>query len=187
MTYAGTKRRVFISHYKGDINEVNAFIDTFANRAKVFVPYVLGANDNDEYIDTDNPAYAMTQIRKKYLQDSTVTIVLVGKCTHSRRYIDWEIKSSLQQGDSTPNGLMGIILPSMGNSAFLPPRLEDNWEKGHANCYARYWTYPNSPETLGKWIDDAYDARLNRAHLIKNSQNMMKYNGKCRVCGVTHQ
>ena len=133
--------------------------------------------------DTD---YVMSQIRDKYLQDTTVTIVLVGSCTHSRRYVDWEIKSSLRKGQYTPNGLMGIILPSMGSSASLPPRLEANWVKGHDNCYARYWVYPKSADALGRYIDDAHAARTGRANLITNSQAMMKYNAKCRVCGVTH-
>ena len=186
MAYTGVKRRVFISHFKGDGAEVDAFIDRFATKAGVFTPYCLGAGDNDDFINSTNPNYVMSQIRKKYLKDSTVTIVLVGGCTHSRRYVDWEIKSSLTQGEYNPNGLMGIILPSQGTSAHLPPRLEANWNKGHENCYARYWVYPSSPEQLGQWIDDAYAARTNRVGLIKNSQEMMKYNARCLVCGVTH-
>jgi hypothetical protein len=186
MAYQGTKRRVFISHYKGDSDEVDAFIDYFVNEQGVFTPYMLGANDNDDFIDSTNTDYVMSQIRKKYLKDTTVTIILVGSCTHSRRYVDWEIKSSLTQGETFPNGLMGIILPSQSKSAYMPPRLEENWSKGHSNCYARYWIYPSSVEQLGNWIEDAYSARTSRANLIKNSQDMMKYNARCKVCGVTH-
>ena len=186
MAYQGIRRKVFISHYKGDRKEVDAFIQKFATIERVFYPYVLGANDNDEFINSTNPEYVMTQIRKKYLLDTTVTIVLVGSCTHSRRYVDWELKSSLRQGDYTPNGLIGIVLPSQGNSAYLPPRFEDNWSKEHINCYARYWSYPKTANDLGAWIEDAYAARVKRAHLIKNSQDMMKYNAKCKVCGITH-
>lgn len=186
MTYQGTRRKVFISHYREDRQEVDAFIDRFANKEKVFIPYVLGANNNDEFIQSRNPEYVMTQIRKKYLQDTTVTIVLVGSCTHSRRYIDWEIKTSLRQGEYIPNGLMGIILPSQGKSAYLPPRLGANWSSGHENCYARYWVYPNSAEQLEEWIVDAFKARTTRNHLIRNSQDMMGYNAKCKVCGITH-
>lgn len=44
---------------------------------------------------------------------------------------------------------MGIILPSNGNSAYLPPMFEENWTEGrHANCFARYWIYPRSGEEL---------------------------------------
>lgn len=186
MAYNGIRRKVFISHYKGDKKEVDAFIEEFANKHKVFTPYVLGANDNNDFINSASPAYVMSQIRKKYLQDTTVTIALIGSCTHSRRYVDWEIKSSLQQGETLPNGLMGIILPSQGKSAHMPPRLKDNLTKGHIDCYARHWVYPSSPEELGKWIDDAFEARTSRAKFIKNSQEMMKYNGKCEICRMTH-
>lgn len=186
MSYQGIKRRVFISHYREDRKEVDAFIQKFANEEKVFTPYVLGANDNDKFINSTNPEYVMTQIREKYLLDTTVTIVLIGSCTHSRRYVDWELKSSLRQGNYIPNGVMGIILPSQGKSAYLPPRLKANWSEDNENSYGRYWIYPKSAQELGAWIDDAYNARTKRAYLIKNSQDMMKYNAKCKICGVTH-
>lgn len=182
----GEKRKVFISHYKGDKDEVEEFIKKFANEENVFIPKVLGANDNDDFINSTDTDYVMTQIRKKYLDDSTVTIILVGSCAHSRRYVDWELKSSLRQGSYTPNGVMGIILPSKGKNAYLPQRLEANWEEGHGNCYARYWVYPSTAKQLHDWIEDAFSARTSRAHLIKNSQDMMKYNRQCSVCNVTH-
>jgi len=177
------KRKVFISHYKGDRDEVDGFIEDFSD---VFIPKVLGANDNDDFIDSANTDYVMQRIREKYLGDSTVTIVLIGSCTHSRRYVDWEIKSSLRRGQYTPNGLLGILLPSQGKSAHLPPRFKENWEKGEINCYARYRAYPSFAQQLADWIEDAYQARTSRAHLIQNSQDMMKYNSKCKVCGETH-
>ena len=180
------KHRVFISHYKGDRYEVDKFIDTFANRLGIFTPYVLGAGNNYDYIDSSNTDYVMSQIRQKYLLDTTVTIVLVGSCTHSRRYVDWEIKTSLRQGNYTPNGLMGIVLPSQGNSAYLPQRFLDNWNQDHFNCYARYYRYPQNAYELASWIEDAYQARTTRRHLIRNSQDMMKYNARCKVCGITH-
>lgn len=177
------KRKVFISHYKGDRDEVDGFIEDFSD---VFIPKVLGANDNDDFIDSANTDYVMQRIREKYLGDSTVTIVLIGSCTHSRRYVDWEIKSSLRRGQYTPNGLLGILLPSQGKSAHLPPRFKENWEKGEINCYARYRAYPSFAQQLADWIEDAYQARTSRTHLIQNSQDMMKYNSKCKVCGETH-
>jgi hypothetical protein len=183
MTTNNTRRKVFISHYKDDRNEVDAFIHNFSH---LFIPKVLGANNNDNFINSTNTDYVMQQIRERYLGDSTVTIVLLGSCTHSRRYVDWEIKSSLRQGQYTPNGLMGIVLPSRDNSAHLPPRLAANWKLNHDNCYARYWSYPKSGFQLAQWIEDAHQSRSLRSHLIVNSQEMMKYNGTCKVCGVTH-
>ncbi len=185
-TQIGVKRKVFISHYKGDKVEVDDFIKKFCHKEDVFIPKVLGANNNDDFINSTNTDYVMTQIRSKYLQDSTVTIVLIGSCTHSRRYIDWELKSSLRQGLYTPNGVLGIVLPSQNNSALLPPRLRNNWNVEHTNCYTKYWKYPSTAESLHDYIEDAYQARTSRNHLISNSQDMMKYNKNCTTCGVTH-
>ncbi len=186
MAYAGTKRKVFISFYQGDKDEVDQFIAKWSDQEGVFTAKVLGASDNDDFIESNDTDYVMSQIRKKYLGDSSVTIVLIGSCTHSRRYVDWEIKSSLTQGSSPPNGLLGIVLPSKGDSAHLPPRFKDNWQSGEAKCYARYRSAPTSASQLGEWIEDAVAARTARAHLIQNSQDMMKYNAKCKVCEVTH-
>lgn len=187
MSWSGIKRRVFISHYGEDRAEVDSFINHFANSLQIFTPYVLGANNNDDFINSTNTDYVMNRIRELYLKDSTVTIVLIGSCTHSRRYIDWEIKSSLRQGTGyTPNGLIGIIIPSQGNSAYLPPRFEANWNQEHIDCYARYWVYPSSGDALGQWIDDAYNARTSRNRFINNSQSMMAYNSRCKVHNITH-
>lgn len=186
MAWSGIKRRVFISHFRGDRTEVDNFINHFANYLGIFTPYVLGANDNDEFIDSTNTDYVMGRIREKYLKDSTVTIVLLGSCTHSRRYVDWEIKSSLRQGNYTPNGLIGIVLPSQNNSAHLPPRFAANWNQEHYNCYGRYWSYPTTGNQLGEWIDDAYNGRTSRSNLIVNSQDMMKYNASCKIHNITH-
>jgi hypothetical protein len=186
MTFFGTQRKVFISFHQKDRPEVDNFINRWASNGGVFISKALGVSDNDDLIKSTDPEYVMSKIREKYLGDSTVTIVLIGKCTHSRRYVDWEIKASLRQGNFTPNGLLGILLPSCGNSAHLPSRFKDNWQKVESNCYARYRAYPTSDQQLAAWIEDAYNARTARAHLIQNTVDMMKYNGKCLACGITH-
>ena len=105
------KRKVFISYYHGDQEAVNKFVRDFGD---VFIPKTVGVKDGDFDFDSNDPQYIMRKIREQKLEDSTVTIVLVGSCTHSRRYVDWEVKASLQQGQSLPNGLIAINLPYMG-------------------------------------------------------------------------
>ncbi len=184
---ADTKHRVFVSYYQGDEDEVKKFIEKWAEDKGVFTAYAIGVSDDDEFINSDDPEYVMTQIRKNYMADTTVTIVLVGKCTHSRRYVDWEIKTSLRQGEKyIPNGLLAILLPSAGDSAHLPPRFKDNWNRDEKDCYARCRPAPTSADELRGWIEDAYKARTERAHLIKNSAEMFKYNHKCLVHDVIH-
>jgi len=178
------KRKLFISHYKGDRLEVDNFIKRFGH---LFISKVLGANDNDDFINSSNTDYVMSRIKQKYLNDSTVTLVLLGSCTHGRRYVDWEIKSSLQHSLLTsPNGLMGIVLPSQNNICNLPDRFLDNWNQEHSGCYAKFWSYPSTDQQLVDWIEDAYQARTSRKNLIDNSRPMLGYNGKCKIHGSTH-
>ena len=185
MVYYGTKRRVFISYSQRDRNEVGDFINRWAFQEQLFTPYSLGVFNDTQLINSTNPQYVMSQIRQKFLQDSTVTIVLMGTCTHSRRYVDWEVKASLQQGQSLPNGLLAICLPSLGDNAHLPNRIYDNWSKDGSG-YVQFISTPSSAQQFGDWIETAFNARTSKAHLIKNSQEMMKYNAKCRVHNVTH-
>ena len=177
------RRKCFISYYAGDKKEVDKFIEDCGD---VFIPKVIGVTDGDDFIDSDNSDYVMSKIREKYLGDSTVTLCLLGKCTHSRRYIDWELKTSLRQGSYTPNGLVGILLPSMGDSAHLPERFKENWNSDESQGYAIYRSYPTSKESLRGWIENAFTRRTSMSNLIKNSQSMFKYNHKCSVHDETH-
>lgn len=185
--YILPRRKVFISYYHGDQEAVNKFVSDFSD---VFIAKTVGVKDDDFKFHSNDPHYIMRRIREEKLSDSTVTIVLIGTCTHSRRYVDWEIKASLQQGLGTlPNGLIAINLPSMGNMDGLPERLSANVERdnlGKDIGYARYYVYPSSRDQLIKWIEDAYNARTKRANLIKNSKEMMKYNHQCKKHGITH-
>ena len=180
------RRKVFVSYCQRDRTEVESFVKRWTETEQVFIPKALGISDTDDFIDSDNPDYVMGQIRKLYLQDSSVTIVLLGTCTHSRRYVDWELKATLRQGEDLPNGLLGILLPSGGSGVHLPPRFQANWEQSEAKCYARYRVPPSSADILRTWIEDAYQARTSRSQFISNSADMMKYNAKCKVHEITH-
>jgi hypothetical protein len=180
------RRKVFISYFRADRAEVEAFVAYWGGAQNVFIPQIIGAYGED-LINSDDAEYVIGQIRTRYITDSTVTMVLIGPCTHSRRHVDWEIKASLRQGEVyTPNGLLGVILPNQGNAAWLPPRFEANWNRENRDCYARYYVAPTSSDQLRSWIEDAYFARTTRAHLIVNPADTMRYNGRCRVCAVTH-
>jgi len=178
---------VFISSFHNDRAEVDAFIYQWATVEKVFTPKALATFDNDDFINSDNPEYVMSEIRRKYIGDASVTIVLVGRCTHSRRYVDWEIKASLRRGESLPNGLLAYVLSSAMPQPNLPERLAANWNYNQQqNCYACYSVMPDSAATLREHIEDVFSRRTQRANLIKNDSDMMGYNAKCKVCGVTH-
>lgn len=196
------KRQVFISHFGDNKTEVDGFIYRWSTMEEVFTPKALGTFHNEDFINSNDTDYVMGEIRRKYLMDSSVTILLIGKCTHSRRYVDWELKSSLRRGLNVPNGLLAYVLPSamppshnlLGEIPWtsrawphLPERLSDNWNYNNPEqCYARYFVAPNSAAELRQQIESAVADRTNRADLIRNDRIMMCNNGKCRVCGVTH-
>jgi len=161
-----TRHRCFVSYHVDDEDEVATFIEDFGT---VFIPTVVGVTEDDDFVDSDDTDYIMDRIREEYLSNSTVTIVLAGACTWSRRFVDWEIYSSLREyKDYGISGLMGITLPSVANDSDrqLPPRLDDNvdGEKG----YARWWKYPlgSVPQQLYRdslqcsQVKDASDRQL---------------------------
>jgi hypothetical protein len=180
-----TRRVVFTSHSHLHESETQQFLKDFQ---AVFISRRIGVSDRDDFIDSTDPDYVMRRIREKHIGAASVTIVLVGSCTHSRRYVDWEIKASLQQGrDRLPNGLLAIQLPSCPNGAFLPPRFEKNVRVNDHQGYARYYQYPRNAAELRRWIEEAFQARRTIAERIVNpSDDMMTNNAKCRICGVTH-
>ena len=175
------RHKVFISYHHDDQDEVEEFIETFDYQRKVFITRGVGVDIEQEIIDSDDTDYVMRKIRELYLKDSTVTIVLMGKCTWARRYVDWEIQASLRHGETvTANGLLGIKLNSYKKSSSYPDRLNKNLlEKDQEDCYARACDYPTRKDTLAAWIDDAFQARTSREHLIVNPRERFQYNRTC--------
>lgn len=111
-----------------------------------------------------------------------MTIVMVGRCTWARRYVDWEIQASLRRStDLVPNGLMGIILPS-GVGATVPNRLQINRIRDSNDTpvgYARLYDYPSSAWELSGLIAEAYQRRGTHTHLINNPRERPRYNTTC--------
>lgn len=166
-----TRHKCFLSYHAADVDAVANFVTTFG---EVFIPKVIGLSESDPLIGSNNTEYVMDRIREKYLTDSSVTIVLLGKCTWSRRFVDWEVLSSLRRDRvNRLNGLMAVELPTItqADQSKLPPRVRDNLPtKDGTDGYARWYNYPTSSTALRKWVQDAFDARSTRAGLINNSR-----------------
>ena len=176
---SGVKHKAFISYHHDDQSEVDDFIQTFDYERKVFISRALGMSQ--DIIDSSDTDYVMRRIRELYLTDSTVTIVLIGKCTWARRFVDWEIQASLRHGETvTPNGLLGIVLPSAGKKPIPPNRLKMNLKSVNGGKgYTRWYWYPKHKDSLENYIEDAYQARTSRAHLIVNPRERFSYNKTC--------
>lgn len=182
------KRRVFISYCHRDQTEAQNFVYAWRN---VFSARALGMAFTDDMVNSDNAEYVMSRIRANYLGDSSVTVLLVGTCMHSRRFIDWELKASLQRGASMPNGVVAFLLPSAINHngrqfPHLPERFEMNYRLNDLTTYARYWYMPSTEAEMRERIETAYSSRTTLANNIVNPNERMMRNIDCKACGVNH-
>ena len=155
------RHKVFVSYYHDDdqyYRELfeNMFLDYYDIMVSKSVQ--LGDIDN-ERLSTDR---IREIIRDNYLQDSTVTVVLVGAHTWQRKFVDWEIGSSIRATkNNSRSGLLGIILPTYPRPPgkpthyyfhTIPPRLHDNIQCGFAEIQG----LSNDPDQVQSWIHDAF-------------------------------
>ena len=165
------RRKCFISYHRADARAVDRFISSFGPGHFI----KRGVTMPSEVIDSADADYVMRRIRDLYVRDSTVTIVLVGRCTWARRFVDWEVQSSLRRpAGGSPNGLVAILLDSD-----IRPSLPDRVKRNRDSGFAQYHYYPQSSAILGAWIEDAYQARTSRAHLIQNPRDRFSCNRQC--------
>ncbi len=87
--------KVFISYHHSNDQRYKESLVEIGKRNSVFLDRSVDTgNIPDEWSDEQ----IRRAIRDKYLRDSTVTIVLVGRETKRRKHVDWEIYSSTYDG-----------------------------------------------------------------------------------------
>jgi hypothetical protein len=183
------KHKTFISFHHADDYYKNALETQWGEQLDEFVSKSVGDGDINPFLTTDR---IRQLIRDDFISDATVTLVLIGQGTWRRKYVDWEIASSIRDTKKNPRtGLLGLLLPtysaqlpygmntsilkysdngSVYNPYTIPPRLYDNIECGFAKIYS----WPTSPNDLRQWIDDAFLRR--KSCLPTNSRNSFSNN-----------
>lgn len=99
-----------------------------------------------DIIDSNDADYIKRRIRETYLGNTSVTIVMIGKCTWARKFVDWEMASSLRDNPTAGrSGLFGITLHSAANysSKKSPDRLNDNLMDNASPGYAEVEEVPH--------------------------------------------
>ena len=134
------KHKIFISYYhKEDEIYKNSLEKILGKEYAVSRSVQIGDIDPQ-----NNTEYIRQLIRDNFLSDSSVTIVLIGNNTWKRKYVDWEIYSSMRSTKKNPrSGVVGIILPTRTDfgkdKAFdkytIPPRLADNIDNNFVRIY----------------------------------------------------
>ncbi|MEW5704940.1 MAG: TIR domain-containing protein [Pseudomonadota bacterium] len=180
-----TRRKCFVSYHHADQPWVDRFVNTFDHGQNLFIARGLGQTMAQDIIDSTDPEYVMRRIRELYIRDSTVTLVMLGRCTWARRYVDWEIQASLRAPQNgLANGLLAIKMPAFPEDGAFPDRLNRNLltpEKKAAgsDCFARWMAYPQSSDELWQAIEAAFQRRTTHAHLIENPRDRFTYNRQC--------
>ncbi len=170
------RHNVFISyHHENDETYKNEFERLFHNAYDILETKAVSDGDIDPNNSTD---YTRQLIRDNFIRDATVAVVLIGSKTWQRKYVDWEISSSLRDTQlNSRTGLIGIILPTyprIDKSRYdphtIPPRLYDNTENGFAKIY----NWSNNPYDVQSWIHEAFLRR--KKILPDNSRPMFSKN-----------
>lgn len=170
-----SRHKCFISYHVVDLPEVEAFVRDFGSE---FIPRSVGVTSEDDFVDSNDAEYIKRRIREKYLSDSSVTIVLLGQGTWGRKFVDWEISSSLRNDTTNRrSGLLVLPLPSMKNTATLPDRIKDNWVSDKPDLsYVSYKSYPTSLAQMRTQIETAFGARSTKSSLVNNSRVLRQRN-----------
>ncbi len=164
-----TKRSIFISyHHDYDEQYYDYLSRTFSETYGI-----IRDNSLDRAVDSDDPDYVMQRIREKYIGGTSCTLVLCGQDTSWRKYVDWEIKATLDK----EHGLIGVNLPTSRRNqlghTLVPGRLHDNIESG----YSLWVTWANlivSPAALKSYIEGAI---ARPKSLINNARPMRRRDG----------
>jgi len=153
------RHKVFISYHHDEDQE-------YADRLRKYYGSSKAIIDKSMRRDLGHlqPETIMNKIRREHLLDSTVTVVLIGKHTWGRKWVDWEIGASIRPyKERTINGLVGLWLPDHSTKEF---RMTDNLESG----YAVDLSWEDIQDDFIDKVHQAYNRRR-RADLIDNTRS----------------
>jgi hypothetical protein len=162
MSLQTVKHKVFVSyHHGGDQACYDAFSKAFHDTYDVIYD-----NSLERQVDSDDVDYVRRRIAENYITGSSCTIVLVGKETWGRKYVDWEIDATLDK----QHGLIGVCLPTAPRNAqnkiIVPDRLNDNIQSG----FALWRSWQDFTASSAQLQQDVALAKSRSAKLIVNTR-----------------
>lgn len=113
---ATEQHKVFISYHHANDQEYKEALLRWNNANDIFVDASVDTGDISDDLSDES---IRRKIRDEYLQDTTVTILLVGTETQKRKHVDWELYSSMYDGQvNKKSGVLVINLPEIGCAHF---------------------------------------------------------------------
>ena len=156
------RHKVFVSyHHENDQRYKDLLVEEMAAD---IVDRSVEDGDIDERLGTEA---IWENIRDEHMSDATVLLVLIGRDTWSRRFVDWEVGSALNRSRNNSRcGVLGILLPGHPDYRrgrvepdLLPQRLAANIEG--ADPYVRLCDWPGegSMSVVRDWVHTAFIRR----------------------------
>jgi len=163
------RRSIFVSyHHAVDQWYYNEFSRLFSDAYGVLQDHSL-----TRLFDSDDADYVIRRIRERYVSGSSCTVVLCGPMTRWRKYVDWEIKATLDM----EHGLIGVNLPHNPTDpqgrVHKPDRLQDNIDSGYA-LWIQWSRLTQGPAAFRVWVELAI---ASEAHLVRNTRPLRVRNG----------
>lgn len=128
---------------------------------------------SEREIDSDNAEYVMRNIRENYLMGTSCTVVLCGIGTPYRKFVDWEIKATLDK----EHGLIGVNLPTnsvTSNGTYIVP---DRFFDNHQSCYGIWIQWNDIVANRTLLIQQLEVSRQKDRSLIRNGRELRVRNG----------
>jgi len=142
-------RTFFSFHYERDVQRASVVRNSAKLKTSI-TPEWIEASIWESAKKTSDAA--VKRLIDNALIGTSVTAVLIGAQTASRRWVKYEIDSSIARG----NGLLGIYIHNIkGFSGSTDSKGSNPLPSG----YPTYdWINNNGYANLGSWVDAAYDA-----------------------------
>lgn len=142
-------RTFFSFHYEQDVWRASVVRNSATTKPNITPEFIDASLWEEAKRKGDD---AIRRLINNGLLGTTVTAVLIGSRTSTRRWVQYEIEKSLDRG----NGLFGIYIHNIADQ-------NGNTDSKGTNPlpygYTTYdWVYDNGYSNLGSWVDEAYDA-----------------------------
>lgn len=142
-------RTFFSFHYERDVQRAGVVRRSSQFRDNITPEWI----DASLWEATKPSDSAIRALIGRALDRTTVTAVLIGSSTASRRWVQYEIEQSLSRG----NGLLGIYIHNIRGFNGMTDIRGQNPLPSWAPTYD--WVYDNGYDNLGRWVDRAYAQR----------------------------
>lgn len=115
--------RVFISYYHHDDQFYKDTIIAWNKVWGLFDDWSVNDGDIDDTYMSDEQI--RLKIRDEYIKDATVLVLLCGRNTKHRKFIDWELHASMYDSEKNPKmGILVVNLPGCSNGVRAVERRE---------------------------------------------------------------